>query len=46
MEVAGKVVTLTHPPHFGLADGGNIFLRNIGIPLQDYTVLQNTNCAQ
>jgi len=44
--VAGKVITQTHPPHFDPADGGSIFLRDVGTPVQHYTVAQNPNIAQ
>jgi hypothetical protein len=46
IEVAGKVVTQTHPPPFDPADGGSIFLRNVGTPVRQYTVSQNPNSAQ
>jgi len=40
------VVTQTHPPHFDHADDGSIFLRDVGTPVQHYTVSQNPNSAQ
>jgi hypothetical protein len=46
IEVAGNVVTQTHPPHFDPADGGSIFLRNVGTRVRHYTVSQNTTSEQ
>jgi len=44
--VAGKVITQTNRPHFDPADGGSKFLRDVGTPVQHYTVAQNPNSAR
>ena len=44
--VGGKVVTQTNRPHFDPADGGSKFLRDVGTPVQHYTVAQNPDSAQ
>jgi hypothetical protein len=46
IEVAGKLVTQTHPHHFDPADGGSKFLRDVSTSIQHYTVSQNPNSAQ